>query len=59
MGEKLHRRNIWFLLDKQFWPGVAFGISSISAPFDELDQCVMRIYFNLLSISGVQQSVRR
>jgi hypothetical protein len=45
-GGKLHRRNIWFLLDKQFWPGVAFGISSISASFNELDQCLMRTYFD-------------
>jgi hypothetical protein len=58
-GGKLHRHNIWFLLDKQFWPGVAFGTSGISAPFDELEQCLMRTYFDLLSISGVQQSVRR
>jgi hypothetical protein len=36
-GGKLHRLNFWFLLDKQFWSGVAFGISSISASFDELD----------------------
>ncbi len=36
-GGNLHRRNLWFLLNKQFWPGVAFGISSITASFAELD----------------------
>ena len=30
---KLHKGHINFLLDKQFWPGVSFGISSVSAPF--------------------------
>ena len=52
-GGRLHRRNFWFLLDKQFWPGVAFGISSITASFAELDQCMMKIYYSMLSISGV------
>jgi hypothetical protein len=23
-GRRLHRQNVWFLLEKQFWPGVAF-----------------------------------
>jgi hypothetical protein len=36
-GGNLHRRNVWFLLDKQFWPGVSFGISSIMASFAELE----------------------
>ncbi len=52
-GGKLHRCNIWFLLDKQFWPGVLFGISSILASFDELDQCLMLTYYDLLLISGI------
>ena len=56
---RLQRRNLWFLLDKQFWPGVAFGISSITASFDELDQCMMKTYYGLLSISGVRRSIRK
>jgi hypothetical protein len=58
-GGNLHRRNVWFLLDKQFWPSVAYGISSISANFAELDQCLMRTYYDLLSVSGVRRSVKR
>ncbi len=30
-GGKLHRRNLWFLLHKQFWHRVSFKISSITA----------------------------
>ena len=51
-GGKLHQHNVWFLLDKQFWPGVSFGISSIKASFAELDQCMMRKYYDLLLVSG-------
>ena len=58
-GGNLHRRNVWFLLDKQFWPRVAYGISSILANFAELDQCLMRTYYDLLSVSGVRRSVKR
>ena len=56
---RLLRRNLWFLLDKQFWPGVAFGISSITASFEELDQCMMKTYYGLLSISGVRRSIKK
>ncbi len=58
-GGKLHKRNVWFLLDKQFWPQVSFGISSIAAPYAELDQCMMRTYYNLLPIRGIRWSVNR
>ncbi len=50
---KLLRQNIWFLLDKQFWPGVSFGVSSITASFAELEQCMMRTYYDMLSMSGI------
>jgi hypothetical protein len=43
-GRWLHRRNFWFLMDKQFWPGVFFRISSITAPFKELEECMLRTY---------------
>jgi hypothetical protein len=46
-------------LDKQFWPGVSFGISSITASFAELEECMMQKYYNLLPISGIRQSVWR
>jgi hypothetical protein len=26
------KHEFWFLMDKQFWPGVSFGVSSITAP---------------------------
>jgi hypothetical protein len=56
---KLHKHNLWFLLDKQFWPKVSFGICSITAPFNVLEECLMKTYFSMLSLSGVHQSVSR
>jgi hypothetical protein len=42
---------------KRFWPGVAFGISSITASFVELEQCMMRTYYNPLPLGGVRRSI--
>lgn len=58
-SSKLHRRNIWFLLNVQFWPKVSFGIGTVTAPFEILAECLMKPYYQVLSVSGVRQSVRR
>jgi hypothetical protein len=55
----LHKCNVWFLLDKQFWPKVAYGISTISAPFLDLDECLIQMYYDLLSMSGIRKSVKK
>ncbi len=39
---QLSWRNMWFLVDRQFWPKVGFGIGMISASFDELTKCLHR-----------------
>ncbi len=53
-SSKLNKRILTFLLlDKQFWPGVAFGISSICAPFSELEDCLMQIYYEMLPMCGI------
>jgi hypothetical protein len=56
---KLYRQNFWFLVDKQFWPKVGYGIGTILAPFIELEEGLMQIYYDMLSIGGVQKSVKR
>jgi hypothetical protein len=55
----LHKRNMLFLSGKQFWPKVAYGISTISASFQELDECLMRTYCDLLPLNGVRKSIRK
>jgi hypothetical protein len=56
---KLHKGHFNFLLDKQFWPGVSFCISSMCAPFEELEECLMRIYYNMLPLCGIRRSVQK
>ena len=56
---KLHKGHINFLLDKQFWPGVSFGISSVSAPFGILEECLMKTYYDILPLCGIRRSVRK
>jgi hypothetical protein len=56
---KLHKGHLNFLLDKQFWPRVSFGISSACAPFEELEDCLMRIYYDMLPLWGIPQSVQK
>ena len=58
-GANLYKRNVWFLLDKQLWPKVAYGISTISAPFEKLDKCLMKTYYALLPRCGVRKLVRK
>ena len=57
-ASKLNKRNLSFLLDKQFWPGVSFGISSVCAPFGTLDDCLMKVYYDLLPLCGIRRSVK-
>jgi hypothetical protein len=56
---KLHKGNLNFLLDNQFWPRVFLGISSVCATFEELEECLMRIYYDMLPFCGIQRSVQK
>jgi hypothetical protein len=58
-SSKLHKCNLWFLLDKQFWPWVSFEISSICAPFAVLEECLMQTYFDMLSFCGIRKLVSK
>ena len=58
-ASKLNKRILTFLLDKQFWPGVSFGISSVCDPFTELEESLMKIYYGMLPMCGIRRSVRR
>ncbi len=40
IGEKLNHRHICFLLERQIYPMVFFGIGNIKAPFDALSKCL-------------------
>jgi hypothetical protein len=51
---KLSRRNMWFMMDRQFWPRVGYGISNTSASWEQLDQCLRKVYWQLVPRGGVR-----
>ena len=34
----LSRRNVWFMMDKQFWPRISYGLCAVGATFHELSE---------------------
>ena len=55
---KLHRRNIWFMLEKQFWPRVGYGLSSNTATFADLDSCLKNQYWQIIPLGGIIRTAR-
>jgi hypothetical protein len=56
---KLSQRNVWFMMENQFWPRIAFGIGVSMASFDTLYKCLMKPYYKIQSQGGVRNSIRR
>ena len=50
---KLMRRDVWFLLDRQMWPGVGFGIGSCMASWKQLSLCLKKQYWQIIPMGGV------
>ena len=55
----LSRRNVWFMMEVQFWPRVAYGLCTVSAPFKLLAECLMKPYLQIQQQGGVRRSARR
>ena len=53
---KLQRRDVWFLLDCQFWPRVSYGLCCNIARHEELKSCLRKEYCDLLPIGGMIRS---
>jgi hypothetical protein len=49
----LHRQNVWFSLEKQFWPHIRHGLCSPTSIFQELDRALHRQYYQILPLGGV------
>lgn len=56
---KLSRRNFWFLMERTFWPKVGFGICNNTASLEELQECLQKIYWQLVPLGGLRSSVKR
>jgi hypothetical protein len=56
---KLSRRNVSFVMDKQFWPRISFGLCAIPATFHELSECLMKVYYEIHPQGGIRRTARR
>jgi hypothetical protein len=44
---KLSKWNVWFMMDKQFWPRVSYGLCAVSASYNKLLECLMKTYYRI------------
>ena len=49
----LRKRDVWFLLDCQFWPRVGYGLSVCTAEHKLLESCLKKQYWQLIPLGGV------
>ena len=56
---ELSRRELWFLLERQFKPKVLFAIGTVSAEFEALANALHREYYQLLPLGGIRRSVHK
>jgi hypothetical protein len=47
---------VWFMLDRQFWPRLGFGICNNTASWDNLEYCLKKVYWQLVPRGGVRGS---
>jgi hypothetical protein len=56
---KLNQRYIWFMMGKQLWPRVAYGLCAVSASYKVLLECLMNTYCEIHPQGGIRRSSRR
>jgi len=47
------------MMDKQFWPRISFGLCAISATFQELSECLTKVYYEIYPQGGIRCTARR
>ena len=55
----LSRRYVWFMMEKQFWPRVSYNACAVSASYEELSECLMKVYYQIHPQGGIRRSARR
>ncbi len=48
--------NTWFMVDRQFWPRLGYFSCNNTASWDELEQCLKQVYWQLLPKGGLRQT---
>jgi hypothetical protein len=49
----IHHRNVWFLLQVQFWPWVEYSLCNSMASYEEIENALQRQYYQILPLGGV------
>jgi hypothetical protein len=56
---RLHRRMMWFSVDRQMWPSAKYGLSCSMATLPELDSVLMPLYGQMLPLGGIVSKANR
>jgi hypothetical protein len=56
LASSLSQRKMWFMVDCQLWPRIGYGICNNTASWGELENCMQRIYWQLIGRDGVRRS---
>lgn len=54
----IHRRHLWFSIERMFWLKVGYGICGIISPLKDLETCLHRQYYQLLPMGGLVRSAK-
>jgi hypothetical protein len=56
LASMLSRRNFRFMVNCQFWPRVGYGICNNLASWSDLENCMQRVYWQLIARGGFRRS---
>jgi hypothetical protein len=56
---RLHRRMMWFSVDRQMWPLVKYGLCCSMATLPELHSVLLPLYGKMLPLGGIVSKVNR
>ena len=56
---RLHRRMMWFSVDRQMWPSVKYGLCCSMATLTELGMVLMPLYGKMLPLGGIVSKANR
>jgi hypothetical protein len=56
---RLHRRMVWFSVDRQLWPSVWYGLCCSMATLPELELVLLPFYGKMLPLGGIVSKANR
>ncbi len=52
----MSRRSVWFMLERQLWPKISYGICNNSASWNKLSKVMRKIWYQIISKEGIRCS---